>query len=612
MRNIFPIIFIITCAIFFFFNKEFKKPFTAKDIQKLYENSQWVNPTSKTPIGDSDLYVYAGVKYLSGFDPSLLNPEMPPLGKILIGFIASTTGYKNISGLLFGFGVLAVLALVAFEILGSVFLTITILVFFSLEKIFLEQVTTTLLDLPQLFFLLLSIYFFLKSRTKPVYFLISAVFAGAVMATKLFIVGVLYLILLLGMGLLNKIPKKILLTGVLFAVSFYILCYFGYFINGHTFRDFLGLHKWIVVFYQQSLVRVYWGAPIFMLIFNRWETWWSGTWFGEHQVVTASAFNLFWPAVTFVCSVIFFNAIKRMNIFFKKKSAILTLWVVAYLLFLFNSPIWPRYLLLIIPLMYILALEFLIKERKLFAAMNKIKSYWQKKANKKFVLFLVINTAVFVLVFYFLSGGLDARFNFFMGRDWHTAYKIYLYKNLVNDAEIIWWPFYVFLGGIFLIFNGNVFGLWLGIFTVCLLTGLIFILFFSRFKYFFPLIIFGMLGLFNIKYHFLNFQNELRFSEKIAIVEKELKDNKIGELGILAKYNTLEDESYLFLFKWLGVENRISLKDIASQKPKVIYLIFTGDNKKELNRLLSLYDNYGRLVYQKSVSPDTLIIRRDL
>ncbi|MCX7955575.1 MAG: hypothetical protein N2593_00475, partial [Patescibacteria group bacterium] len=72
-----------------FFNiKYLTNKFNYQKYEKKYFNSQWIIPQSKNPIGDDILYTYVGVKYLQGTDPSLINPEHPPLGKNLIGLFS--------------------------------------------------------------------------------------------------------------------------------------------------------------------------------------------------------------------------------------------------------------------------------------------------------------------------------------------------------------------------------------------------------------------------------------------------------------------------------------------------------------------------------------------
>src|SRR5688572_26338485 len=79
-----------------------------------YEQSQWKLPLSVRTLGDDGLYLYEGYRIVHGEDPTLLNAEVPPLGKYLIG--ASIVLFGN--GHLYGF-VILLLVLIAFYILAT-------------------------------------------------------------------------------------------------------------------------------------------------------------------------------------------------------------------------------------------------------------------------------------------------------------------------------------------------------------------------------------------------------------------------------------------------------------------------------------------------------------
>ena len=51
-----------------------------------FEHSQWQLPLSKRIIGDDGLYAYAGYKLISGSDPAVISPEVPPVGNISLVF----------------------------------------------------------------------------------------------------------------------------------------------------------------------------------------------------------------------------------------------------------------------------------------------------------------------------------------------------------------------------------------------------------------------------------------------------------------------------------------------------------------------------------------------
>ena len=80
----------------------YTEKFNAAEFKKLYEQSQWMDPYSKKPIGDDYLYTYAGYRYIHGENPILINPEVPPTGKYLIGLSIQFTGNQRIMTVISG------------------------------------------------------------------------------------------------------------------------------------------------------------------------------------------------------------------------------------------------------------------------------------------------------------------------------------------------------------------------------------------------------------------------------------------------------------------------------------------------------------------------------
>lgn len=88
--NILLILSLIRIFLFVYNNgKVYSKQYDHYEIGKIYSGSQYVKgPKSERPIGDDDLYAFAGYYYLlQGGDISAVNFENPPIGKYLIGFI---------------------------------------------------------------------------------------------------------------------------------------------------------------------------------------------------------------------------------------------------------------------------------------------------------------------------------------------------------------------------------------------------------------------------------------------------------------------------------------------------------------------------------------------
>src|SRR6266702_3141043 len=111
MKNkIFIGILIIFIAQLFFrvyqYRNDYFSRYNSEYWKQRYLHSQWVVSNSKQPIGDDGLYAFSGWEYVNGRDPTILNAEVPPLGKYLIGLSIIAFHNQNIFALLCGLLVL--------------------------------------------------------------------------------------------------------------------------------------------------------------------------------------------------------------------------------------------------------------------------------------------------------------------------------------------------------------------------------------------------------------------------------------------------------------------------------------------------------------------------
>ncbi len=104
-----------------------------------YLRSQWVVPDSRESIGDDGLYAHAGWEYTHGRDPSLLNAEIPPFGKYLIGISEIIFYNQNIFALLCGILVLASLFILNKIIFRDNILALIPVMLISAEPLFYNQ-----------------------------------------------------------------------------------------------------------------------------------------------------------------------------------------------------------------------------------------------------------------------------------------------------------------------------------------------------------------------------------------------------------------------------------------------------------------------------------------
>lgn len=349
--GIFILLLILTISFLFRifeYRQEYLGEFDPVYWQNRYLKSQWVDPQSKESIGDDGLYAYAGWAYINGEDPSILNAEMPPLGKYLIGLSIIIFQNQNIFALLTGIFVLFCFYKLNLLIFKDHFWALLPVTFFSLEPLFYKQLRAPYLDTLYLLFLFLVFYFFLKER-----FFLFAIFLGLMAVTKNTVSTFLLVGITCGLYLFMGRRKNLgnFLMSLPLTIVILLLTYSRYFFLGHNFREFLGVQKWILNFYTIG-VKGTLGMVFPMLLLNQWSTWWNG-------IIKISEWQITWPILLIASSWYLVSSIlkrKRDGLF------LIVIWLVIYLMFLFFIPVWPRYFLLIIPFLYLLSTH-LVKEK---------------------------------------------------------------------------------------------------------------------------------------------------------------------------------------------------------------------------------------------------------
>lgn len=318
-----------------------------------YEESNWAKGwESKEPMGDPELYAYAGWRQIQGDDPTKINAEMPPFGKYLIGFSILIFQNQNIQAIFFGIALLAVIFLISKEILRDRVWALVPVFFFSIEKLFLEDLATSMLDLPFTFFACLALLFLIKGRKNPRLYLGVIIALAWVVTTKMYLVGfaLMALVAVYLLFLLIVFRYKDLFWFLLFSPLF-LLIYLGnytvYFLNHHNLVDFKYLHFWIRHFARVQMP----GYPKFeiwrILLLGQWHTWW-----GE-GIIRLKQWTPLW-LISFLS--IFFTSWFILKEGMKKNLSLLLLvtWPLSFLLMYSYGLPYPRYLLPVLPPLYIL------------------------------------------------------------------------------------------------------------------------------------------------------------------------------------------------------------------------------------------------------------------
>ncbi|MGB9883162.1 MAG: hypothetical protein ACPLRN_01450 [Microgenomates group bacterium] len=331
--------------------------FNEKEYEKLYLNSQWVIPESKNSIGDDILYTYAGYKYINGTDPSLLNPEHPPLAKNLIGlsiiFLKNQYYYSFISG---------ILAIFSFYLLSKKIIKSSIIAFLTsmllfFEPLFVANYFSPLLDL--LMFAFLNFYFIQIidfSHNQSIKNLIFAqVFLGLIISTKFFLIAIPIIVSsFIFLFFKNyKLSIKYLFSLTL-SFLIYIVNYFQFFIKGKNIVDFLKVQKFIFNFHIQGRKDIIiFNDSFFKLIF-------LGRFYLDNKKLISieNHYSLLWPSSLSGFIIFLIMNFKKI---IKKQESILLFWIFFYFILISNSFVNSRYLILILPYFYFFSANLLNK-----------------------------------------------------------------------------------------------------------------------------------------------------------------------------------------------------------------------------------------------------------
>lgn len=317
----------------------------------LFEASQWRVPNSKNPISDGQLYAYAGYEYVKGVNPILINPEAPPLGKYIIGTSILLFNNEKIGSVLFGIATLIMLYFLVQLLTNSVLLSSFAVFLTSFNTLFIDQlIHAPQLDIYQAFFLLLFLYLFIQNtKKKSVALLIGAgVAIGLFSSIKVFVYQFCFLLfgtvlyyvlhLLFTKKKARVFPFKDVFIMMGTALFIFTLTYFSYFLHGGTLRGFLGVQKWIFLFYRSSgidTIRIV-GSYLPLIFVNKWRFWSEG-----YPLVSYGQWSFLWPVVFAASLFIVIDNIR------KKRIDVVVAFFITYNLFLFVTPIFPRYLLLL-------------------------------------------------------------------------------------------------------------------------------------------------------------------------------------------------------------------------------------------------------------------------
>lgn len=320
--------------------------------EKRYNESQWVISESQNSIGDDFLYAYAGAKYVLGTDPILINSETPPLGKNLIGLSAIYLGNEYLFSMFSGLFALITFYLLCKQVIKDKLVSILLTLLAGLEPLFVVNYFATLLDLLLFGFLNLFFLFLIKYRenNKFIFIYVSGIMLGLIMSIKFFALvlpafasAVLYLVF-------KKDLKGLIHFTLSTILSFFILTinYFQFFSRGRNLMDFLKLQKYIYIFHtegRKATIRL--NDSFLKLMF-------TGHFYSDPDLKKLSPENHF----SFLWPIFFLIGIIKSII---DTSSPLFIWIIIYSLSQFFGFTNARYLILLLPYLYLATIDIILK-----------------------------------------------------------------------------------------------------------------------------------------------------------------------------------------------------------------------------------------------------------
>ena len=318
-------------------------------LEDAYSRSQYRQKQPTALLPDETILGYASGAYIRGTDPILINSEITPLGKYIVGLSIALFKNDRIVAIPFALFTLVAVWLLGLTVLRDRVVALLPVLLMATEPLFENQLKVTpLMDIIQLPFILVTIYVFIRESKRGRFFW-TCILLGIVMATKsvipaILLVGCFSISLLLSQDVWQKTRRFVMflpLSLLVFSVT-----YLRTFLSGYSLWDFFGFQKWILL-YQQSKLQ-YPLSSWRLIFFNEWQAWW-----GDRSIIHADDWRWTWPAFTIVWIVFAVVILIR-----KQRPSyahlVCIFWIIVYSLFLSVGVISSRFLLPYLPVTFII------------------------------------------------------------------------------------------------------------------------------------------------------------------------------------------------------------------------------------------------------------------
>ncbi|HEV2339163.1 MAG TPA: glycosyltransferase family 39 protein [Patescibacteria group bacterium] len=378
------------------------------------EHSQWVLPLSQRTVGDDGLFAYVGYTLVHGADPSQFNPETGPLGKYLLGFSILLFGNPYYATLFLGIGSIILLFLIGKTVSGKSMVGLFATFLLASDPLFASQLVSSSLDIMQVFFLLLSIWTFLKSLSASQYFsLLSGISLGLFSTIKFPILSpILFFLFAFAYYKKHKLFPFLLLC--LGCITGFLFPYGRYFALGYSIKDFLKLQKYIIAFYAKSHLPVHHKALFDIFFLGKFPDISNGV------LTVIQEWWIIWP-ISIIVSI--FGMI---NIWITHHSLVkkmLTLYVIAAIFLFLFIPVYTRYILLVLPFLYFFTAQYITKGIEKWRVMVISSLY-------------IVGIGFFVYLHSFLTPSVQPVLSYFLYNMSHGYFQDVYMEDIDNNQHL--------------------------------------------------------------------------------------------------------------------------------------------------------------------------------
>lgn len=351
-------VFLFTFFVIYSYRSIFLTQYDNNYLRDLYDHSQWNMAISKRPVNDNIVYKVTGYDLVKNWSYFTIDPQTPVLGKYLYGYSILLFNNAEIASIFVFIITLIAFYILSKKILKNQLLTQVSLLLFITEPIIFYQTSQSMLDLPQLLFLICHVISVLKlgessGKTKSFFWtLLAGLTLGGFVSLKIGFFS--SAIILADVIYLFKKKKLIHIIPIaLFSLATYIITYIPYFFQNHTLLDFLKAQKWIIVSYWLSSK----SKPLVGMLLVSLFTGFIKGWFQGSSWERVKEWSIFWPIYGYIFIKLVLN---KKNYLDTDKLYLICLSLSLGLLYLI-VPFYARYLVLIIPFLIILSADFITK-----------------------------------------------------------------------------------------------------------------------------------------------------------------------------------------------------------------------------------------------------------